>query len=175
MFANLAPLRDRKPTMRLAPLLALLLTPLILAAWMPARAQAAYVPVEQRLSAAQLDATGLSGLTSTQLQLLNRLLAGEQAVIERRVETSVRSRMAGLLDRQPGETVHASIKGDFRGWVAGRVFELDNGQRWRVSEGELYLRKPVANAKVTTTPGMVSGWYLQVEGQSPRAKVQRLP
>ena len=50
---------------------------------------------------------------------------------------------------------------------------LDNGQRWRVIEGSLYLGKPVSNPKVTLEPGFMGAWYLQMEGQTPRLKVQR--
>ena len=122
-----------------------------------------------------MQATGLNGLSTQQLQLLNRLLSDEQAVVVERVETSTRSRLSGLLDRQQPAPVHAAIQGEFRGWAVGSVIALDNGQRWRVTEGELYLGKPIAHAQATITPGMVSGWYLQVAGQSPRAKVRRLP
>ena len=153
----------------------LILSALILTMPVVVAAQQRYVPIEQRLSSEQLQATGLDRLSMQQLQLLNRLLSDEQAVVEARVETSSRSRLAGLMDRQPAEPVEAAIKGEFRGWVPGRVIELENGQRWRVTEGELHLRKPVANATATVTPGLVSGWYLQVGGQSPRAKVQRVP
>ena len=156
-------------------LLPLTLSLLILTMPLLAAAQQRYVPIEQRLSPEQLQATGLDTLSAQQRQLLNQLLSDEQAVVEERVEKSARSRLAGLLDRKQAEPVRAAIKGEFRGWVAGSVIELDNGQRWRVTEGELYLRKPMAHAQATITPGMVSGWYLQVEGQSPRAKVQRLP
>ena len=156
-------------------LLPLTLSLLILTMPLMADAQQRYVPIEQRLSPEQLQATGLDTLSAQQRQLLNQLLSNEQAVVEERVEKSARSRLAGLLDRKQDEPVRAAIQGEFRGWVAGSVIDLDNGQRWRVTEGELYLRKPMAHAQATITPGMVSGWYLQVEGQSPRAKVRRLP
>ena len=106
---------------------------------------------------------------------LAAVLSDEQAVVVERVETSTRSRLSGLLDRQQPAPVHAAIQGEFRGWAVGSVIALDNDQRWRVTEGELYLGKPIAHAQATITPGMVSGWYLQVAGQSPRAKVRRLP
>lgn len=156
-------------------LLPLTLSLLILTMPLLAGAQQRYVPIEQRLSPEQFNATGLDRLSTQQLQLLNRLLSDEQSVVEERVEKTARSRLAGLLDRKQAEPVHAAIKGEFRGWVAGNVIELDNGQRWRVTEGELYLRKPMTHARATIAPGLVSGWYLQVEGHSPRAKVQRLP
>ena len=156
-------------------LLSLALSVLILTMPLLADAQQRYVPIEQRLSPEQLQATGLDTLSAQQRQLLNRLLSDEQAVVEERVEKSARSQLSGLLDRKQDEPVRAAIQGEFRGWVAGSVIELDNGQRWRVTEGELDLRKPMVHVQATITPGMVSGWYLQVEGQSPRAKVRRLP
>ena len=157
-----------RPTQIAAALLVLTLPALVVA-------EQRYVPIEQRLSSGQLQATGLDRLSARQLQLLNRLLSDEQAVVEARVESSTRSRLAGLLDRQPRAPVTAAIKGEFRGWVAGQVIELDNGQRWRVTDGELHTGRPIADARATITPGLVGGWYLQVDGQSPRAKVQRLP
>ena len=156
-------------------LLPLTLSLLVLTVPLLAVAQPRYVPIEQRLSPEQRQATGLDTLSAQQLQLLNALLSDEQAVVEQRVEQSTRSRLAGLLVHESAEPVEAAIQGEFRGWVPGKVIQLDNGQRWRVSEGELYLRKPIANARATVTPGLVGGWYLKVAGQSPRAKVQRLP
>lgn len=147
---------------------------LLLALPLAAAAQQAYVPIEQRLSADQMRETGLAGLSNEQLRALNALLGSEQAVVEERVEETARSRVAGLL-KGKDEPVRSSVQGEFRGWVPGRVIELVNGQRWRVTEGELHLRRPVAAPQATVTPGMSSGWYLQVDGQSSHAKVQLLP
>lgn len=157
--------------MRLLPaVISLLLLALPLAA-----AAQSYVPIEQRLTAEQMQASGLDTLSRQQLQVLNSLLSNEQAVVEERVEQTTRSRLAGLLDRNQAEPIRGAVKGEFRGWVPGKVIELETGQRWRVTEGTLYLRRPMAAPMATVTPGMVSGWYLQVDGQSPRAKVQPLP
>lgn len=157
--------------MRLLPaVISLMLLALPLAA-----AAQAYVPIEQRLTAEQMQASGLDTLSRQQLQVLNSLLSNEQAVVEERVEETTRSRLAGLLEREKAEPIRGAVKGEFRGWVPGKVIELETGQRWRVTEGTLYLRRPMAAPMATVTPGMVSGWYLQVDGQSPRAKVQLLP
>lgn len=157
--------------MRLLPaVISLLLLALPLAA-----AAQAYVPIEQRLTAEQMQASGLDTLSRQQLQVLNSLLSNEQSVVEERVEETTRSRLAGLLEREKAEPIRGAVKGEFRGWVPGKVIELETGQRWRVTEGTLYLRRPMAAAMATVTPGMISGWYLQVDGQSPRAKVQPLP
>lgn len=157
--------------MRLLPaVISLMLLALPLAA-----AAQTYVPIEQRLTAEQMQASGLDTLSRQQLQVLNSLLSNEQAVVEERVEETTRSRLAGLLEREKAEPIRGAVKGEFRGWVPGKVIELETGQRWRVTEGTLYLRRPMAAPMATVTPGMISGWYLQVDGQSPRAKVQLLP
>ena len=140
-----------------------------------ASAQESYVPIEQRLSAAQMQASGLDTLSRQQLQALNALLGSEQAVVEKRVEQNTRTRFAGLFDQQDVEPVRSPVKGEFRSWVVGKVIELENGQRWRVTEGELHLRRPLTAPMATITPGRVGGWYLQLEGQTAHAKVKRLP
>lgn len=133
-----------------------------------------YVPVEQRFSSEQMKATGLDGLSPEQLALLNRLLGEEHSEVAREVEKTVRSERAGLRERVDPEPVRSALKGPFKGWSKGTVLELENGQRWRVTEGSLYLGRAVDAPKVTIEPGFVGAWYLQVEGQTPKAKVQRL-
>lgn len=158
--------------MRLMPALLcllLLVTPLI------ATAQQAYVPIQNRLSAEQMRASGLDTLSDQQLNVLNALLSNEQAVVEQRVEETTRNRFAGLFNHQDVEPVRSPVKGEFRSWFVGKVIELENGQRWRVTEGELRLRHPLTAPMATITPGRIGGWYLQVEGQTAHAKVKRLP
>lgn len=138
---------------------------------LPAMAAQPYVAIEKRLSPEQLHAAGLDTLSAEQLATLNRLLSDEQAARDRdEVQDSV-----GLREKRPeAEPVSATAKGDVRGWSKGDVVELDNGQRWRVVEGELYLGKTTSNRKVTIAPGAFGAWYMQVDGQTPRLKVQRV-
>ncbi|ALN59322.1 hypothetical protein GLE_3980 [Lysobacter enzymogenes] len=136
-----------------------------------------YVPLQQRLSAEQLKATGLDTLSPQQIQLLDQLLAQDQDAQVQEAVKKIRAERRGLPEEAAArEPVVAQLKdGAFRGWSVGTVLELENGQRWRVIEGSLYLGKPLAAPKVTIAPGMVgSTWYLQVEGQSPKAKVRRV-
>lgn len=161
---------------------------LALAGLSPALAQdAGYVPVEQRFSAAQLRETGLDQLSPAQLARLNALLRDDQTAQVAAVREETRREVAaaapaeaeaeggrGMFDRR-AEPVVSRIVGEFRGWTSGTVLTLANGQRWRVVQtSQLYLPKSkyVDGPAVALTPGLVSGWYLQVEGQSPRAKVQ---
>src|SRR5262245_33933951 len=133
-----------------------------------------YVPVEQRFTAEQLKATGLDTLSAQQLQTLNQLLSQDQSVAVTEAVKQVRSERKGLLDRGDVEPVTSTLKGSFNGWSSGTVLELENGQRWRVIEGSLYLGKTLPSPKITIRPGMMGGWYLEAEGQTPKAKVKRL-
>jgi len=150
---------------------------LVFSAPLAAVAQHAHdLPLEQRFTAEQLRATGLDRLSPDELALLNRLLREERTAARKaEAEQRVGLRTAGSGDAtEPDITrIDSRIKGEFRGWSTGTVFELDNGQRWRVTEGELSARR-VQAPKVTINRGLVSGWYLTVEGQTPRAKVQRI-
>lgn len=136
---------------------------------LPAVAAQPYVAIEKRLSQEQLHATGLDTLSAEQLATLNRLLSDEQAARDRdKAQDGPREK------RPEAEPVSATAKGDARGWSKGDIVELDNGQRWRVVEGELYFGKAAGNRKVTVAPGAFGAWYMQVDGQTPRLKVQRV-
>ncbi|MCW4456200.1 hypothetical protein OK348_15535 [Flavobacterium sp. MXW15] len=138
-------------------------------------AKRAYVPLEQRLSVEQFQATGLDRLSTEQLALLNRLLDSEQTeLVEHARAQGEREAVAGkplVRDREP---VITRISGSIRGWSRGDVLRLENGQRWRVVQGDLFLRQPVDNPDVNIAPGNMGGWYLQLPGQNQRAKVERI-
>jgi hypothetical protein len=137
----------------------------------PAMAAQPYVAIEKRLTQEQMHAAGLDTLSPEQLATLNRLLSDEQAA---RTRDQAQDGVGLREKRVEAEPVSATAKGDARGWSKGDVVELDNGQRWRVVEGELYLGKATGSRKVTIAPGAFGAWYMQVDGQTPRLKVQRV-
>lgn len=131
-----------------------------------AHAERPYTTIEQRLSAEQMQATGLDQLSAEQLSLLNRLLRDEQTAV---VAESKRETL-----KQADEPVTSTIRGEVRGWEKGTVFELENGQRWRVVDGEYYSTTRLTDPKATVRPGMLSSWYLHIDGISVGAKVKRV-
>ncbi|WP_334177538.1 hypothetical protein [Pseudoxanthomonas sp.] len=153
-----------------------LLLAALLAAALPLQARE-YVAIEKRLTAGQMKATGLDQLSGEQLALLNTLLDEDRKAVVDEVRKEHRDdgpRVTGTLFGGNGlDPVTSTLTGDLRGWSRGTVFTLENGQRWRVIDGEYYAGKPLGNAKVVVSPGKISGWYLQVEGHNPRPKVQR--
>ena len=137
-----------------------------------------YVDLEQRLSAEQLRDTGLDTLSADQLKLLNSLLradvvkaveASKVDLREERASTGTSS-LIGFND----EPIRSRVKGSVAGWEPGTVFELENGQSWKVLKGSMKLRKPFEAPEIVVVPGIAGRWFLQVDEDMPKARVYRI-
>jgi len=135
----------------------------------------AYVNIEQRLSAEQLRETGLNTLSLEQLERLNQLLRDDSKKISeteqlQRKDDASRSSYIGL-DDQP---IKSRLKGSVSGWEIDTIFELENGQRWKVLKGNMKLRKPMQSPDIIVVPGIAGRWFLQVDEDLPKARVYRI-
>jgi hypothetical protein len=54
------------------------------------------------------------------------------------------------------------------------VFELENGQQWKVLKGNLQLRKTLQAPEIVVVPGVAGRWFLQVDEDLPKARVYRI-
>ena len=144
-------------------------------------AQQAYVNIEQRLTAEQLHEAGLDTLSAAQLAALNRMLREESpppvkaappsAAAESPATAESPSRSFIGLDEKP---IHSRLKGSISGWEPGTVFELENGQQWKVLKGSMQLRKPLESPEIVVVPGLAGRWFLQVDEDLPKARVYRI-
>ena len=139
-------------------------------------AQSTYVEVEKRFNAAEMREAGLDTLSPAQLAALNRLLREKQVAAPSvpspdapRRGDAQRSYIG--LDDMP---IHSRVKGSVHGWAPGSVFELENGQQWKVLKGEMRLRKALQDPKIVVVPGMAGRWFLQVDEDMPKARVYRV-
>jgi hypothetical protein len=135
-------------------------------------------PLAERLTPEQMRETGLDGLTPEQLAKLDAILRGEiatEVAAAKQTATAEAERRAEARPRNERDIVVSRIAGTFAGWSPGTRFTLANGQTWRVVESNYYVAKSKASEgpAVVVQPGMFSGYYLQVEGHVPKAKVQR--
>ncbi len=160
-----------------------LLSALLVASSFAATAQDRFVPVEQRLKAAQLAEVGLS---PAQLQALNRVLREAESA----APAAVAAQPAAALPAAPSPAnvpapaamhlgleegpVTARVVGDVAGWEPGTVFTLDNGQQWQVMKGQMKLRKTLQAPQIDVIPGIAGRWFLQVDEDLPKARVFRL-
>ncbi|AWH51987.1 hypothetical protein C1924_01645 [Stenotrophomonas sp. ESTM1D_MKCIP4_1] len=154
-----------------------LLSALLVASSLPALAQDRFVPIEQRLSAAQLADIGLS---PAQLQALNRALreaeSAAPAIATRPAApllADVPAPAAMHLGLEEGP-VTARVVGAVDGWAPGTVFTLDNGQQWQVMKGQMKLRSTLQAPQIEVIPGIAGRWFLQVDEDLPKARVFRL-
>src|SRR5687768_7638446 len=139
-----------------------------------AMAQQSYIDIEQRLTAEQRRATGLDTLSPVQLALLNRLLREQSPTMQPDPPHRESGRGAASyigLDDQP---IKARLKGEVGGWEPGTVFELDNGQQWKVLKGSMKLRKVLQAPEIVVVPGVAGRWFLQVDEDLPKARVYRI-
>lgn len=151
---------------------------LLIALLMPSMAMAQnYVPVQDRLTSEQREATGIAGLSDAQLKLLNEILSGQESKRQAEVvrEREVRAeREATLLETLDGRPVSAVLKGTFAKWEPGTVVELDTGQRWKVMKGYGKLRAPKSDFPVKIVPGVAGRWFMEFDETLPKARVYRI-
>jgi hypothetical protein len=143
-------------------------------------------PLEQRLSAEQLHATGLDTLTPQQLALLDRLLAEEQAraadaagvappaAVAQSNTTAPGPPQPSLFAGQQDGPFQGRLVGGIGGWAPGTVFTLEDGQQWQVLKGQLRLPRTRQSPHVVLVPGVMGRWFLQVDEDLPKARVQRI-
>ena len=127
-----------------------------------------YLPLEQRLSAEQLQQVGLS---AQQLQLLNRMLSEAAPSPAPAAATPTPAPMQIGLEEGP---VHSSVQGTVEGWGPGTVFVLANGQQWKVLKGQMRLRAALQSPEIEVIPGIAGRWFLQVDEDLPKARVYRI-
>ena len=149
--------------------LALVLSPFV------ALAEQVYVNIEQRLTSEQLRETGLSTLSPEQLKRLNQLLNEELANVIKIEKSQSGDRpipvsYIGLNDKP----IKSRLKGSVSGWEVDTIFELENGQRWKVLKGQMKLRKPMQSPDIIVVPGIAGRWFLQVDEDLPKARVYRI-
>jgi hypothetical protein len=140
------------------------------------RAEDTYVEVEKRFSPAQMHETGLDRLTPKELESLNVLLRGEVQA------AAVAAANATPPDERPSRShiglddspIHSRLKGRIEGWEPGTVFELENGQQWKVLKGTARLRQALDAPEIVVVPGIAGRWFLQVLEDMPKARVYRI-
>lgn len=151
-------------------------------------AQRPYVELQKRLSAEQMRATGLDTLTKEQLELLNQLLGDDTTKTGKDAVDRASTDSTSPDDLEPSpasdssanfiglneEPIKSRLKGGISGWEPGTVFELENGQQWKVLKGKVKLREPLQSPEIKVMPGFAGRWFLQVVEDMPKARVYRI-
>ncbi|HKB92146.1 MAG TPA: hypothetical protein VKC60_16635 [Opitutaceae bacterium] len=153
-----------------------------------------------RLTPDQLKAAGLDKLTPEQLAALDDLVKQDREEglrkakdvtrqeVREEVKAAVRQEVQQEIKQQAKSEAKAEIEaakkaenqiegkivGDFRGWAGRTLFELENGQVWRQTDGESYVMPPIKGAEIIIKRSTTGGWRLYLKGTSLWVKVKRL-
>lgn len=142
---------------------------------MAANAAAQQAPIERQMTAEEFKGAGLDKLSADELANLNAWLGRKVAqtpVAAAPAQSPPPATGAGFVgDDKP---VRSRLKGSIQEWGPGTVFELENGQRWRVLKGAMKLSKPLQSPEIEVAPGMMGRWFFQVDEDAPRARVERI-
>ena len=131
-----------------------------------------YVPLSQRMSAAEFKAAGLDRLTPQQLATLDDWLRTHGGMPPRVVDTSGRPMFyPKASERQKFE---AHIAGAFSGWSGHSAYALDNGQQWeQVGSSSDVSCNAGDHPAVKVKPSLFGGWLMYVHGCNGSVHVQR--
>ncbi len=140
-----------------------------------AHAFAQEAPIERQMTPDEFKAAGLDKLSANELANLNAWLgrkAAEAPAAAAAPQAVPPATGAGFIgDDKP---VRSRLKGSIQEWGPGTVFELENGQRWRVLKGSMKLNKPLQSPEIEVAPGMMGRWFFQVDEDAPRPRVERI-
>lgn len=164
---------------------------IILAFSMHVTANAAdeFSTLEERMTGKEFKETGLVRLTDQELANLNDWLRRHSvATLENAsarpagaASTSSTKDTRGLMKTKEddtdtlGKVINGIIVGTFDGWDRkGTLFKLTNGMIWQQTENDTFSVKPVENAEVTITRGLMGNWRLSMVGYNSAVRVKRI-
>jgi len=157
-----------------------------------ANAAGSFSTLEERMSGAEFNKTGLSKLTADELAALNEWLRRHSVATLENAAAQTTScvgtarstaDMRGFDDRlyenpegKDPELITSSIVGNFTGWDRkGTLFKLSNGMVWQQSEKDtFYTKQPMKDPDVTIKRGFMGIWRLSLVGDDEKVRVERV-
>jgi hypothetical protein len=151
-----------------------------------------WVDIEQRLSPAQLHATGLDTLKAEQLALLNRLLREDDAARAGRRRACTVARPVGDAPAAGADTtapppareplfgfndgpIVTRLVGTLSGWETRHGVHLrQRSALGRCSRATTPLRKPLDSPEVKLVPGAAGRWFFRIDDDTPVRGLYRI-
>lgn len=161
------------------PTQALILTGALLLPWLAASgADTQDFDVLKSMSVADFRATGLDHLSDAQIKALDAWFAGYERSHAPCSQTAAAPAIAAQAARPAapteGNDVVAHLDGTFTGWGGSTVFKLDNGQVWQQVDDSVLSIGAIKNPRITISKGLISTYYLSVEGVQDTIAVRRI-
>jgi hypothetical protein len=148
-------------------------------------AETPFSSLEERMTGAEFTKSGLDKLSPEELSNLNQWISERSVAVYNNATVAATGKGEFSSSDKPGynqadqdyqnrETIHARIKGPFKGWNDSTVFSLDNGMVWVMDEKDTFYMKTQDNPEITIKPGFLNTWNLSVEGYNSSTKVERI-
>jgi hypothetical protein len=158
---------------------------LILMISLPALAADGFSSLEEQMTGAEYNASGLEKLTPEELAALNNWIRNHSVATLNlpRSGSTTPSDSDGADQRgfenkaiaEMGDSpIKSRIKGNFSGWDGSAVFVLENGMIWEQADNDKFHIREVENPEITIEPGMFKSWRLSVDGYSSECRVARV-
>lgn len=126
------------------------------------------------LSAEDQKKAGLDRLSTEERAYLDELIAHAGKHAAKATESSKSSDHVTLQSGAKVEfaAVESQIDGSFTGWSGKAVFNLKNGQRWKLANtGSSYYCPPIENPKVTITSAGFGGYNMKIQDVPGKVRV----
>lgn len=132
--------------------------------------------VEERMSAKDLQATGLEKLSPQELAALNAWLRKQFSRVAQTREREVAATYEAKaeVERIAKTFVSSAILGDFSGWSGRTMFRLENGQVWKQTNSDVWHVKTSDPVAVIEKSGFMDTWMLHVDGYDRKTHVTRV-
>lgn len=151
--------------------------------------------LQEEMSVDEQRATGIGGLSETELGALNQWLRARfnqmqktvsaevrasdaverEAEIERRVAVEVQAQtQPAVSEKSLDDEFEAKIVGAFSGWSGGAVFTLSNGQIWRQRNTAVYHHRGT-DLRVRLVRGYFGLWRMVVVSSGVSVSVSLVP
>ena len=128
--------------------------------------------LEERMSQAEFQASGLDKLTPAELQQLNAWLQAHGGGATQAVDAG--GQPVFYPREGSRERVEDRIAGTFSGWRCHTVFKLENGQEWEQAESGSRATGTFENPAVRIKPMILGSWLMYVEGCGCSVRVKRI-
>ena len=135
---------------------------------------AEFSSLEERMSHAEYEAAGLGKLSPQELSTLNAWLRRADVAAAVTAPAVATDRTGFLPGSDMPDLIVSKISGTFKGWSGNTTFHLDNGQVWQQAEPSTLAGVSLESPEVQIKAGMISGWYLKVEGYNKQVNVRRI-
>jgi hypothetical protein len=135
--------------------------------------------LEERMTGAEFNETGVVKLTQDELAALNEWLRAHSVATLENAHPTAPDNAPDVTfqadDDSDDKFIRSTIVGTFEGWNSKEsTFTLANGQVWKQDEKDVYHAEPAEDVQVEIRKPMLGKWRLEALGHDEHVRVVRI-